>query len=295
MDISCPHELSSRVGRAEFDTGATSRDNGGMSDDSEITLRITAGHIAVLAQTELLHRDFGQAVSQWKSDGTRVTATDIAISENIFASLAESFPDDQFFSEELTEADAPIPVKARYCWVLDPIDGTNNFATGIPHCAIGLALLEDGQPIYGFVYDLGRSVLIRGGPGHGVWEGEKKVGLKDQPLAPESVVAFHSPHEKTYAPHASILADHFKLRALVTSTIHLAYVGNGLFDAVVDHNVKVWDIAAAVPLILAGGGAVEFITESPFPLREFDLKMSRIFYLAGTRDGVAELERLLSV
>ena len=63
----------------------------------------------------------------------------------------------------------------------------------------------------------------------------------------------------------------------------------------VDHNVKVWDIAAAVPLILAGGGAVEFITESPFPLREFDLKMSRIFYLAGTSDGVAELERLLSV
>ena len=119
--------------------------------------------------------------------------------------------------------------------------------------------------------------------------------MKDQPLAPESVVAFHSPHEKTYAPHASILADHFKLRALGTSTIHLAYVGNGLFDAVVDHNVKVWDIAAAVPLILAGGGAVEFITESPFPLREFDLKMSRIFYLAGTRDGVAELERLLSV
>ncbi len=266
-----------------------------MSDDSGITSRITAGHIAVLAQVELLHRDFGKAESDWKQDGTRVTATDIAISENIFASLAAAFPDDQFFSEELTAADGPIPVTALYCWVLDPIDGTNNFATGIPHCAISLALLEDGQPIYGFVYDLGRKALIRGGPGYGVWEGEQKVGLKNLPLAPESVVGFHSPYDKAYAPHAGILADHFKLRALGTSTIHLAYVGNGLFDAVVDHNVKVWDIAAAVALVLAGGGAVEFITESPFPLREFDLKMDRIFYLAGTQDGVVELRRLLDL
>ena len=266
-----------------------------MSVDPEISTRIEAGRAAVLAQTELLHRDFGQAVSAWKKDGTRVTATDIAISENIFASLSARFPDDQYFSEELTEADAPIPVTSRYCWVLDPIDGTNNFATGIPHCAICLALLENGQPIYGYVYDLGRKLLMHGGPGHGVWEGAKKVGLKGLPLAPESVVGFHSPHDKSHAPHASILADHFKLRALGTSTIHIAYVANGLFDAVVDHNVKVWDIASAVPLVLAGDGVVEFISKSPFPLREFDLNMTRTFYLAGTREGVAELRRLLDV
>lgn len=266
-----------------------------MSVDSEISTRIEAGQAAVLAQTELLHRDFGKAESQWKSDGTRVTATDIAISENIFACLSEAFPTDQFFSEELTEAGAPIPVTSRYCWVLDPIDGTNNFAIGIPQCAISLAILEDGQPVYGFVYDLARKTLIQGGPGHGVWEGDKKVGLKGKPLVPESVVGFHSPYDKNHAPHAAILADHFKLRALGTSTMHLAYVANGLFDAVVDHNVKVWDIAAAVALIDAAGGAVRYLNDSPFPLREFDLKMTRIFYLAGSLDGVNELQRLLDV
>jgi myo-inositol-1(or 4)-monophosphatase len=109
------------------------------------------------------------------------------------------------------------------------------------------------------------------------------------------VVGFHSPYDKAHAPHAAILADQFKLRALGTSTMHLAYVANGLFDAVVDHNVKVWDIAAAVALIDAAGGAVRYISDSPFPLREFDLKMERIFYLAGTLDGVAELKRLLGV
>jgi len=55
----------------------------------------------VMAETGLLHREFGKAESRWKSDGTRVTAVDIAISENIFKRLRASFPEDQMFSEEL--------------------------------------------------------------------------------------------------------------------------------------------------------------------------------------------------
>ena len=121
-----------------------------MAND-EIVKRIEAAKRAVTAQTALLHAEFGRAESRWKSDGTRVTAVDVAISENIFRELAAQFPDDQFFSEELTESAAAIPVQATFSWVLDPIDGTNNFALGIPHCAISLALCERGEPIYGVV------------------------------------------------------------------------------------------------------------------------------------------------
>lgn len=266
-----------------------------MRDTPQLLPRIAAGRAAVLAETALLHREFGRAASEWKADGTRVTVVDLAISENIFRALSEQFADDQYFSEELMQADAPIPVTSRYCWVLDPIDGTNNYAMGIPHCAIGLALLEHGQPVYGFVYDLARRTLIEGGPGFGVRDGERESKIKGRPLARESVIGFHSPYDKKYAPHAAVLADHFKIRGLGTSTIHLAYVGNGLFDGVVDHNVKVWDIAAAVPLVLAGGGVVDYVSKSPFPLREFDLKMGRIFYVAGDKDGAARLRSLLEV
>src|SRR5687767_14050735 len=107
---------------------------------SDLLARIDAAKRAVLAQTELLHREFGRAESRWKSDGSRVTAVDIAISEGIFQELGAQFPADQYFSEELAAVDAPIEVRARFSWVLDPIDGTNNFALGIPFCAIGLAL-----------------------------------------------------------------------------------------------------------------------------------------------------------
>src|SRR3954462_8406914 len=137
----------------------------------ELLARIEAAQRAVRAQTELLHREFGRSESKWKSDGTRVTAVDVAISEGIFRELGSQFASDQFFSEELADTDAPIPVTARFSWVLDPIDGTNNFALGISHCAISLALCENGVPVYGVVYDLSRRTLMHGGPGFGMQDG----------------------------------------------------------------------------------------------------------------------------
>src|ERR1051325_7183135 len=125
----------------------------------DLLARIDAAKRAVLAQTELLHREFGRAESKWKYDGTRVTAIDIAISEGIFRELVAQFSADQYFSEELAEAEAPIPVVARFSWVLDPIDGTNNFALGTAHGATALAWCENGEPVYGFVYDLSRRSL----------------------------------------------------------------------------------------------------------------------------------------
>lgn len=260
-----------------------------------MSARINAGRAAVLAQTELMHRDFGRAESQWKADGTRVTAVDIAISENIFSALAAQFSEDQYFSEELAHDGPPIPVTATYSWMLDPIDGTNNYALGIPHCAIGLALMREGVPVYGFVYDMARRVLIQGGPGYGVSDGDRAAHLKSDALNPQSVIGFHSPYDKRYAPHAAVLADRFKIRGLGSSTIHLAYVGAGLFDGVVDHNVKAWDIAAAVPLVEAVGGTINYISAAPFPLKAFDLKMGRTFYVASSPAGVTELRRALGV
>jgi myo-inositol-1(or 4)-monophosphatase len=259
----------------------------------DLLARIEAAKQAVNAQTALMHREFGRATSNWKSDGTRVTPVDIAISEGIVRELGAKFPDDDFFSEELTHADAPIPLTKRFAWVLDPIDGTNNYAMGIAHCAISLALLENGQPVYGVIYDLARRSLIHGGPGFGVMDGERRAQVKTEPLHAQSMIGFHSPYDKSYAHHAQTLVENIKIRGLGSSTLHLAYVAVGILDGTVDHNVKVWDIAAAVPLCLAGGGEVQFLKNGPFPLREFDLKMSRIFYVAGNKAVCARLRELL--
>jgi len=259
----------------------------------ELTARAAAARNAVQAQTGLLHREFGRAASNWKADGTRVTATDLAISENIFRELEAQFPADQYFSEEAAGAAGPRRRTARFAWVLDPIDGTNNFALGLPHCAIALALLEDGMPVYGAVYDHAGRQLIHGGPGFGVRCGEREVTMRATPLDAQSLIGFHSPYDRKFAPHAAVLTANFKLRGLGSSTMHLAYVAAGLLDGVVDHNVKVWDIAAAVPLVEAAGGKVEFISPAPFPLEAFDLGMGRIFYVAGSAGACAQLKAVL--
>jgi myo-inositol-1(or 4)-monophosphatase len=259
-----------------------------------LTRRIEAAKAAVMAETALLHREFGRVESRWKADGTRVTAIDIAISENIFRSLRSGFPDDQMFSEELPEGGGPIPVTSEFGWVLDPIDGTNNFALGIPYCAISLALIERGEPVYGVVYDLGRRVLMHGGPGFGMFDGaERKVVSRENPN-PESIVGFHSPSDKRMVPAADAVLMHFKIRGLGSATLHLAYVAAGLFGGAVDFNVKIWDLAAAIPMCRAAGGQVVFINGEQLPMKVFDLKMGRIMYVAGSPDMARRLAALVA-
>ncbi len=259
----------------------------------EFLARIAAAQRAVTAQTELLHREFGRAESRWKSDGTRVTAVDVAISENIFGELRAQFPADQFFSEELAETEAPIPVTAEFSWVLDPIDGTNNFALGIPHCAIALALCVRGEPVYGVVYDLSRRTLMRGGPGFGVRDGEREVRVSTAPFTKETLVGFHSPFDKSLLPLASGVLSQFKIRGLGSATLHLAYVAAGILDGCVDYNVKIWDLAAAIPLVRAVGGEVHFLNGEQLPMKIFDLKMKRIIYVAGSPAMCAQLRQLM--
>lgn len=249
---------------------------------SDLLARIAAAKHAVMAQTGLLHREFGRVESKWKYDGSRVTAVDIAISENIFRELAAQFPDDQYFSEELAETQAPIAVTARFSWVLDPIDGTNNFALGITHCAIGLALCEQGEPVYGVVYDLSRRSLMHGGPDFGMFDGDRTPRVSTAAATRETLIGFHSPFDKTLVPMANGIISNFKIRGLGSATLHLAYVAAGLIDGCVDYNVKIWDLAAAIPLVRATGGEVHFLNGEQLPMRRFDLKMKRIIYVAGS-------------
>ncbi len=263
-----------------------------MSQD-EVSLRIEAAKRAVLAETKLMHREFGRARSEIKYDGTKVTAVDIAISQHLQEAIARAFPADQFFSEELTPTEAPTPVTARFCWVCDPIDGTNNYANGIAHCAISLALLENGVPVYGVIYDLARRKLIHGGRGRGVWDGDQPARARPEAPSGHSLIGFHSPVEKSYAAEGKRVIETFKIRGLGSSTLHLAYVAIGLLDGVVEHNNRIWDIAAACALIEEAGATIHYFAAPPFPMKEFTLKAPRVQYVTGSAAMVAKLREIL--
>lgn len=258
---------------------------------AELSRRAEAARQAVLSQVAFLHREFGRVESQWKIDGSRVTAADLAISRAIFQELSAQFPEDQCFSEESGQTEA-IAVTSRFAWVLDPIDGTNNFALGLPYCAISLGLMERGLPAYGCVYDLSRRVLMHGGPEFGMHDGDRTTRVIDAARTRESIVGFHSPLDKQLVAQADRVLAQYKIRALGSATLHLAYVAAGLLEGCVDYNVKIWDLAAAAAMCLAAGGEVRFLNGPQLPMTRFDLDMRRIVYVAGSRQTCDLLQSL---
>ena len=139
--------------------------------DSSFQERILAGH-AVLRQVDYFRTNFGNAADG--GDGTRFQV-DETISRELAGELAKSFPSDDYCSEESAETPEPLPLNAEFAWVLDPVDGTNNYAVGVPECGISLGLLRHGMPVYGFIYDYGRDNLLQGGKEFGAIEGTNPV------------------------------------------------------------------------------------------------------------------------
>ncbi len=260
---------------------------------ADIESRVAGARRVVEKFADRLQADLGRVDSSWKSDGSRITETDLAISAGIIEALNDAFPEDICLSEELATATS-IAVTSRFSWVLDPIDGTNNFALGLAQCAISLALCENGEPVYGILYDASRRVVMHGGPGFGTWDGERPVGIHEGRLEGSSPIGFHSPRAVgRYPGHGEAMITSCKVRALGSSALHLAYVAAGLLEGVVDHNVKIWDIAAGIALVRGAGGDVEFISDSPLPLKTFDLQMPGIVYVGGGAEMRKDLIELL--
>lgn len=261
--------------------------------DQTLRYRVNAGRLAVKGQVDLFKRQFGDVASQWKADDTRVTFVDFAISEKIFAALRGDFEQDQYCSEESNPADEVLPLNTKYTWVLDPIDGTNNYALGFPYCAISLALLKNGVPVYGFIYDHARGELVEGGPGLPLWVN----GLRQQPqLRPferrQGIIALHFPlAEPDIATLGGTLSG-FRVRSLGSGALHLLYAAMGRMDGCYDHKVKVWDIAAAYAIAGSAQCPVHFLSGSLFPLTQFHVDLPYIRYYAGSAGFCAWMQGL---
>ncbi len=255
--------------------------------DLQLRHRINAGRVAVKAQTAFFGRQFGQVASEWKADDTRVTFADFAISENVFAALRRDFAEDDYCSEEANPLDEVLTLGAGFAWVIDPIDGTNNYALGFPVCAISLALVHDGMPVYGFIYDYSTDALLEGGAGFGLQRNQKTVNRDRMAVDAQAMLGLHFPIDLELLDKLKPLLAKYRVRCLGSGALSAAYVATGYLTGVVDFRVKVWDIAAAYALCAGAGVAFRFLEASPFPLRAFHPQMDFCPYLAGT-DAVCE-------
>ncbi len=260
---------------------------------TELRQRINAGREAVKSQIGFFTRQFGEVPSEWKADDTRVTFADFAISEQVAMHLRRDFPKDDFCSEESAPMDEDQVLEAPFAWVLDPIDGTNNYALGFPVCAVSLALLYEGVPVYGFLYEHLTGSILEGGAGYGLFRDRKRLDRDALAAEAQTMLGLHFPMPAEHLRALEPLLSRYRVRCLGSGALALSQVATGYLSGAVDFRVKVWDLAAAYALCGASGVQVNFMGANPFPLRRFNPQMEFCPYYAGTEAFLGEIESCL--
>jgi len=261
-------------------------------DSTALRHRVNAGKVAIEKQVDFFGHQFASVDTEWKDDKSPVTFVDFAISERIIRELQISFQEDVFCSEESNPGDEWVDTSLGYSWILDPIDGTNNYAIGFPNCAISLALCHAGIPIYGYIYDFAGKQLIHGGKNFGLFIGKRRIEPQREKLAVGSVIGMQFPVREEFLQPLLPFLSKYRIRSIGTSAMIGAYTALGWLTGSIDFRVKVWDIAAAYALCEAAGCGFSFLGEPALPLSSFHPNLPACPYYAGSDEFCRMVEHL---
>jgi len=153
-------------------------------------LRQLTGLITEIADHELPSR-FNCRSGRRKSDYSLVTEADLVVQETLCSALRAQWPDVAVLGEEMSQAGqlAALPRAGDGLWCVDPLDGTSNFATGIPYYAVSVALLRHNRPEMAVVYDPDRHECFCAARGQGAWLNGKRLRLPDTPATLSASIA----------------------------------------------------------------------------------------------------------
>ena len=258
-------------------------------------LRATACRLAregALAARRLL----GKVTTSRKADDTPVTEADHASQDTILTLLADLHPSHAVVAEEVdARADQQAaPATARYCWVIDPIDGTRNFARGLGVWSTSVGVLYDGRPIAGAIFDATTDQVYSASAGGGAFIGDRPMVLVDRPVDTDTTIGISSFRRRTIPPVVRGWMDRYLSRNFGSLCLHLAWVAAGLVDAAYACECKLWDITAGSLIIQEAGGVVtDHQGRSIWPLEVSRYHDEDIPILVGTKLMHARLLRAL--
>jgi myo-inositol-1(or 4)-monophosphatase len=207
---------------------------------------------------EQQRKDFGHMASDLKADGTLITACDRWSDATLVSGLTQLFPDEGVLSEEGRKL---VPSTSAY-WVVDPLDGTTNFASGIPYWAISLARFEKGLPVLSIldVPPLGQRIIaIRG---KGAWRNGKTLHPPSRHVHPSDCASLCS---RSIGVLQKLPERPFpgKIRLLGVASLNLVSVAMGQTVAALEATPKIWDLAAAWLVLTELGCPMRWLLEQP--------------------------------
>jgi myo-inositol-1(or 4)-monophosphatase len=212
-----------------------------------------AGWLARLGGKMAL-RYFQEAQAWWKDDDSLVTEADFAIQSWLDREIASAFPEDGVLGEEAS--DGGRAAQARHVWIIDPVDGTNNFGRGIPGFAVSVGVLRDGLPFVGAVYDPLADQLFTGCAGRGAGLNGRPLRVAAAPLSGRSLFSIRAPYDSDVPVFVDRWLCRYRLRRFGSTALQLCYVATGALAFVHDQRASLWDIAGAAPILLEAGAVV---------------------------------------
>ena len=197
-----------------------------------------------------------------------VTDVDLAAEKAVLDLLRQEFPDFGILAEESEPVDSGSP----FTWVVDPLDGTRNFAQGIPHFCTVVALSYGDEPVVGVTYDPIREELFTAEKGKGAFVNGERLSISDSQQLSEALLGCDLGYVDEKAGLAidlirSLWPGIISLRLMGSSALGVAYAAAGRVDLYFHHSLSPWDIAAGLVLVREAGGAVVDKQGQPANLR----------------------------
>lgn len=228
-------------------------------DDPMLRLAVSAARAAAAAIRKAAESPDALEVRA-KRPNDFVTQVDLASERIIVDTLLGACPQHAVRSEE-SAAPHGNP-GADHVWIVDPLDGTNNFIHAYPAYAVSIALAVGGVVEVGVVWDAVRDEGFVAARGRGAWCGDQRLAVADRRLLGEAIVGTSGPirpgpgFERSMQTLGSVLAQVSALRRSGSAALDMAWVAAGRCDAMFDRGLNAWDVAAGGLLVQEAGGVV---------------------------------------
>ena len=224
---------------------------------------------AAVAAGQILLDHYGRVTAREKQPGDLVTDADSASQRTIAATILDAFPDHTILGEEdglVADPDNP------WRWVVDPLDGTINFAHGFPFWSVSIGLEHAGELVAGVVYSPLDGQMFQASRGAGVTLNQDRIQVSSTRSLQASLIstgwptAFAADSARQLALIDRMATGTHSVRRTGSAALNLAHVAAGHFEVFYATSIHPWDIAAGVALVVEAGGRVSALDGSPFRL-----------------------------
>lgn len=241
-------------------------------------LYLTTAVEAVIRAGDIQMARFGKTIQiDKKGVIDLVTEVDVEVERMFRELIAERFPDHQILAEEFGGASQ---VPAGPCWVFDPIDGTANYAHGVPIFCSSLALEIDGVAELAAVYDANRKELFTAERGGGAFLNGRPLQISSAERLVDAMLVTGFPYDvharvdEIVGLFAAFVGQARAVRRLGSAAIDLCWVAAGRLDGFWESDLKPWDIAGGALIVAEANGTITRMDGSPFQSRCGDVLAS---------------------